>query len=48
MRVLSEQNLIARSGNSLRILDPERLARLADYNDRHEVVDRSWLPPARS
>ncbi|WP_442678575.1 Crp/Fnr family transcriptional regulator [Sphingomonas sp. ASY06-1R] len=47
MRVLSEQNLIARSGNSLRILDPERLARLADYNDRHEVVDRSWLPPAR-
>jgi len=47
MRVLSEQNLIARSGNSLRILDSERLTRLADYNDRRELLDQSWLPSER-
>jgi CRP-like cAMP-binding protein len=46
MRVLGEQGLIARSGNMLRILDAERLARLANYNRRHEVFDQSWLPQA--
>jgi len=47
MRVLSEQGLIARSGNSLRILQPDRLARLANHNERREALDRNWLPPAR-
>ncbi len=46
MRVLVEQGLIARSGNALRILHSERLARLANYNDRGEVLDQAWLPPA--
>jgi CRP-like cAMP-binding protein len=44
MRVLAEQGLIARSGNSLRILQPERLARVANYNQRREAIDTAWLP----
>jgi len=44
MRVLVEQGLIARSGNILRILDTERLARVANYNRRRPVVDQEWLP----
>jgi CRP-like cAMP-binding protein len=45
MRVLSEQGLISRNGNVLRILQPDRLARMANYNRRHEMIDASWLPP---
>jgi len=44
MRVLSEQGLIARSGNILRILQPDRLARVANYNQRKAAIDLSWLP----
>jgi len=44
MRVLSEQGLIARSGNMLRILQPDRLARVANYNQRKAAIDQSWLP----
>lgn len=44
MRVLSEQGLIARSGNMLRILQPDRLARVANYNQRKAAIDLSWLP----
>jgi CRP/FNR family transcriptional regulator len=47
MRVLGEQGLIARSGNVLRILEAERLARVANYNDRGEIIDRNWLPAGR-
>jgi CRP/FNR family transcriptional regulator, anaerobic regulatory protein len=47
MRVLSEQGLIGRSGNVLRILQPDRLARVANYNSRKESIDQSWLPPRR-
>lgn len=47
MRVLSEQGLIARSGNTLRILKRDELARVANYNDRGEVIDQSWLPASR-
>jgi len=46
MRVLVEQGLIARTGNSLHILQPERLARVANYNQRREVIDQGWLPAA--
>lgn len=46
MRVLGEQGLIARSGNSLRILHAERLAQIANHVDRQEVLDLSWLPPS--
>jgi CRP/FNR family transcriptional regulator, anaerobic regulatory protein len=45
MRVLSEQGLIGRQGNVLRILQPDRLARIANYNRRKPVIDQSWLPP---
>ena len=45
MRVLSEQGLIGRQGNMLRILQPDRLARVANYNRRTESIDVSWLPP---
>jgi len=44
MRALSEQGLIGRSGNILRILQPERLARVANYNQRRPVIDQAWLP----
>jgi len=46
MRVLSEQGLIERSGNVLRILQPDRLARLANYNQRKAAIDQYWLPSA--
>lgn len=46
MRVLVEQGLIARSGNMLRILNLERLARIANHNPRREAIDESWLPKA--
>ena len=44
MRVLSEQGLIGRSNGMLRILQPERLARVANYNPRRPVIDEAWLP----
>lgn len=44
MRVLSELGLIARSGNILRILQPDRLARIANFNRRDATVDTAWLP----
>jgi len=47
MRVLSEQGLIRRTGNILRILQPERLARVANYNHRSVRIDQAWLPTPR-
>lgn len=44
MRVLSEQGFIARNGNMLRILHPDRLARVANHSRRNVAIDRSWLP----
>jgi CRP/FNR family transcriptional regulator, anaerobic regulatory protein len=44
MRVLSEQGLISRSGNVLKILHHDRLARVANYNARKAEIDESWLP----
>jgi len=44
MRVLGEQGLIARAGSNLRILDHDRLARLANHTPRREAIDQSWLP----
>ena len=46
IRVLGEQGLIARSGTSLRILDADRLARVANYIPRREAIDQNWLPAA--
>jgi CRP/FNR family transcriptional regulator len=47
MRVLGEQSLISRSGNMLTILQPERLARVANYNQRREAIEQTWLPAGR-
>jgi CRP/FNR family transcriptional regulator, anaerobic regulatory protein len=47
MRVLVEQGLITRSGNTLRIIDAERLARVANHNERRERIDEAWLPRPR-
>ncbi|WP_294392489.1 Crp/Fnr family transcriptional regulator [uncultured Sphingomonas sp.] len=46
MRALADQGLIARSGTTLRILDMERLAHLANYSERRPVLDPVWLPLA--
>jgi CRP-like cAMP-binding protein len=47
MRALVEQGLIARSAGAIRILDQRRLARVANYIERKERLDPTWLP-ARS
>jgi hypothetical protein len=44
MRVLSEQGFIARNGNMLRIIHPDRLARVANHNRRNVAIDPAWLP----
>jgi CRP/FNR family transcriptional regulator, anaerobic regulatory protein len=44
MRVLGEQDLISRSGGTLRILDAARLSRIANYSDQPVAIDASWLP----
>jgi CRP-like cAMP-binding protein len=44
MRALVEQGLIARSAGAIRILDRPRLARVANYVERKERLDPSWLP----
>jgi CRP/FNR family transcriptional regulator, anaerobic regulatory protein len=44
MRVLSEQGFITRTGNVLKILHPDRLARVANYSSRAVTIDPAWLP----
>jgi CRP-like cAMP-binding protein len=44
MRVLAEQGLIARSGATLRIVDTQRLSRIANHGKRRETIDQGWLP----
>jgi len=47
MRALTEQKLIGRSGGMVRLLDIGLLARLANYVQRNESFDTSWLPASR-
>jgi CRP/FNR family transcriptional regulator, anaerobic regulatory protein len=47
MRALVEQGLITRSGTSLKIADPIRLAQIANHLQRPARIDQNWLPPAR-
>jgi len=47
MRALTEQKLIGRSGGMIRLLDLGLLARLANYVQRNESFDTSWLPASR-
>ncbi|UAK25433.1 Crp/Fnr family transcriptional regulator [Sphingomonas nostoxanthinifaciens] len=47
MRVLVEQGLIQRGAGTMRILEPEKLARVANHMARVEKLDLSWLPAAQ-
>jgi CRP/FNR family transcriptional regulator, anaerobic regulatory protein len=47
MRALVEDGLLSRSGQMLRILDDDRMMRLANHNHRKTVIDRNWLPGGR-
>jgi CRP/FNR family transcriptional regulator len=46
LRQLEEDRLIAREGGKMIIRDPRALARAANYVDRYERLELSWLPAA--
>ena len=46
IRFLVEENIIERSGNSMRLLDEARLAEEANFTGRLEI-STAWLPPPR-
>lgn len=46
IRGLVEDGIIERSGNSIRLLNPDRLADEANFTDRL-AISTAWLPPAR-
>lgn len=45
MRQLAEEELIARTGTRIRVLDERRLGVVSNYSDRLGAIDTSWLPP---
>lgn len=47
LRQLEDDKLIAREGGKLRFIDERALTRTANYIDRYEKLDLSWLPKAR-
>ncbi|WP_294046926.1 Crp/Fnr family transcriptional regulator [Sphingomonas sp.] len=47
LRQLEEDGLIAREGGRVHFRNEPALAREANYVDRYEKLDLSWLPPAR-
>ena len=47
LRQLDDEGLIMREAGRVTIRDEATLARGADYVDRHENLDMSWLPRAR-
>jgi len=46
-RQLENERLIARQNGHVTILDERALIRTANFVDRYETLDLSWLPPAR-
>jgi len=46
LRQLEEEGLIAREGGRVTLLDERALARAANYVNRYEGLDLSWLPKA--
>lgn len=44
MRGLTEDGLIERSGNLIRLLDEARLAEEGNFTDRFGAIDTKWLP----
>lgn len=47
LRALQEQGLIERSRSTLRLIDPDRLARIANLQTRREQLQADWMPPPR-
>jgi CRP/FNR family transcriptional regulator, anaerobic regulatory protein len=47
LRQLEEEGLIARGAGRVTLLDERALARAANYVDRYEGLDLSWLPAPR-
>lgn len=47
LRQLEEEGLIARGSGRVTLLDERALARAANYVDRYEGLDLSWLPAPR-
>jgi CRP/FNR family transcriptional regulator, anaerobic regulatory protein len=47
LRQLEEEGLIAREAGRVTLLDERALARAANYVNRYEGLDLSWLPSAR-
>lgn len=47
LRQLEDEELIARDGGRITLLDTAALARVSSYVDRHADIDFGWLPPAR-
>lgn len=48
LRQLEDDGLIAREGGRVTIVDERALARAANYVNRYEGLDLSWLPSPRS
>ena len=46
LRQLEEEGLIARDNGRVTFRDEARLARAANFVDRYQGLDLSWLPPA--
>jgi CRP-like cAMP-binding protein len=46
IRFLVDENIIERSGNSMRLMDAARLAEEANFTGRLDI-STAWLPPAR-
>ena len=47
LRQLEEEGKITRQGGTITLVDEDRLCRAANYIDRREGLDLSWLPPGR-
>jgi CRP/FNR family transcriptional regulator len=47
LRLLEEEQLIARAGSRVTVLNHGALAQMANYVDRNDGVDLEWLAPAR-
>ena len=47
LRQLEEEGLIARDNGRVTLTNERALVRAANYVDRYEGLDLSWLPPAR-
>ncbi|MFA6046857.1 MAG: helix-turn-helix domain-containing protein, partial [Phycisphaerales bacterium] len=47
LRQLEDDRLISREGGKVKFADEKALTRAANYVDRYENLDLSWLPKAK-